>query len=325
MQLLRDYVIEERDEIMDNDIRLIAIGDVERLPGFVKEPLDALMRDSAGNRSMTLCLALSYGGRESIVAAARALGEAAARGALKPEEITEERLTAALQTGGLPQLDLLVRTSGEERLSNFLLWEAAYAELYFTDTFWPDVRQGGALPGAGVVPAAASAASAGRASRSAAPAEAAGAHGASQPGAAGPDRRSSRCRWSAALILWREPLGLRRAGAAGRAAWRCTSTRPSRCAARRARLRVGVIALGVGLTAALYLRARPGAGLGAGGARRGRRRWCCSTRARSRPRARGWALAAFGVFYLGVLCGAAGAPAARRAARARLGAAGDRA
>jgi undecaprenyl diphosphate synthase len=138
MQLLRDYVIDERDEIMDNGIRLIAIGDVDRLPDFVKEPLETLMRDSAGNRMMTLCLALSYGGRESIVSTTRALCELAARGALKPEEITEDRISAALQTGGLPQLDLLVRTSGEERLSNFLLWESAYAELYFTDTFWPD-------------------------------------------------------------------------------------------------------------------------------------------------------------------------------------------
>ena len=137
MQLLRDYVIEERDEIMDNDIRLVAIGEVERLPDFVKQPLDALIHDSAGNRSMTLCLALSYGGRESIVAAARALCEAVAAGELDLDQVTEEKLTGALQTGGLPQLDLLVRTSGEERLSNFLLWEAAYAELYFTDTFWP--------------------------------------------------------------------------------------------------------------------------------------------------------------------------------------------
>jgi undecaprenyl diphosphate synthase len=137
MQLLRDYVIEERDEIMDNDIRLIAIGDVDRLPPFAKDPLDALMRDSAGNRGMTLCLALSYGGRESIVAAARAMAEAVAEGRLTPDDVTEERLTSELQTGGLPQLDLLVRTSGEERLSNFLLWEAAYAELYFTDVYWP--------------------------------------------------------------------------------------------------------------------------------------------------------------------------------------------
>jgi undecaprenyl diphosphate synthase len=138
MQLLREYVIEERDEIMDNGIRLIAIGDVDRLPDFVKEPLEALMRDSAGNRHMTLCLALSYGGRESIVSTTRALCELVACGALKPEEITEDRISSALQTGGLPQLDLLVRTSGEERLSNFLLWESAYAELYFTETFWPD-------------------------------------------------------------------------------------------------------------------------------------------------------------------------------------------
>jgi undecaprenyl diphosphate synthase len=138
MQLLRDYVIDERAEIMDNGIRLIAIGDVDRLPDFVREPLETLMRDSAGNRAMTLCLALSYGGRESIVSTARALCELAARGALRPEDLTEDRFSAALQTGGLPQLDLLIRTSGEERLSNFLLWEAAYAELYFTDTYWPD-------------------------------------------------------------------------------------------------------------------------------------------------------------------------------------------
>ena len=138
MQLLRDYVIDERAEIMDNAIRLIAIGDVDKLPDFVREPLDALMRDSAGNRAMTLCLALSYGGRESILSTTRALCELAARGVLKPEDITEDHFSAALATGGLPQLDLLVRTSGEERLSNFLLWESAYAELYFTDTFWPD-------------------------------------------------------------------------------------------------------------------------------------------------------------------------------------------
>lgn len=138
MQLLRDYVVDERAEIMDNGIRLIAIGDVDKLPDFVREPLESLMRDSAGNRAMTLCLALSYGGRESIVSTVRALCELASKGVLKPEDVTEDRFSAALQTGGLPQLDLLIRTSGEERLSNFLLWESAYAELYFTETFWPD-------------------------------------------------------------------------------------------------------------------------------------------------------------------------------------------
>jgi undecaprenyl diphosphate synthase len=138
MQLLRDYLIEERPEIMDNGIRLIAIGSVDKLPDFVQAPLNDLVRDSAQNQHMTLCLALSYGGRESIVAAARTLCERVKRGELSPEDVTEERFQSAMQTGALPQLDLLIRTSGEERLSNFLLWESAYTELYFTDTFWPD-------------------------------------------------------------------------------------------------------------------------------------------------------------------------------------------
>lgn len=138
MQLLRDYLLEERAEIMDNGIRLTTIGDIDRLPSFVREPLDALVRDSANNRGMILCLALSYGGREAIVASARAFCELAARGLLKPEEVTEARFTASMQTCMMPPLDFMVRTSGEERLSNFLLWESAYAELYFADTFWPD-------------------------------------------------------------------------------------------------------------------------------------------------------------------------------------------
>src|SRR4051812_28163749 len=113
MQLLRDYVIEERDEIMENEIRLTAIGEIDRLPKFVREPLDALVGESAGNGKMTLCLALSYGGRESIVSAVRALAASVASGALLPDGITEQRISASLQTAGLPQLDLLIRTSGE--------------------------------------------------------------------------------------------------------------------------------------------------------------------------------------------------------------------
>ena len=138
MRLLRDYVISERAEIMDNDIRLVTIGDTHRLPGLVREPLDALIRDSAGNRAMTLCLALSYGGRESIVSAVRSLCESVRRGELDPSAVSEELFQSAMQTAGLPQLDLLIRTSGEVRLSNFLLWESAYAELYFTETYWPE-------------------------------------------------------------------------------------------------------------------------------------------------------------------------------------------
>jgi len=138
MRLLREYIIAERAEIMDNAIRLVTIGDLDRLPGLVREPLDVLVRDSAGNQAMVLCLALSYGGRESIVATTRALCESVKRGEISPGDVTEECFQSAMQTADLPQLDLLIRTSGEVRLSNFLLWESAYAELYFTDTYWPE-------------------------------------------------------------------------------------------------------------------------------------------------------------------------------------------
>jgi undecaprenyl diphosphate synthase len=141
MGLLRDYLVEERAEILDNGIRLTTIGDVTRLPAFVREPLDALKADSAHNQRMTLCLALSYGGREAICDAARALAEGVHAGRLRLQDINLLSFGEALSTRGLPQLDLVIRTSGEQRISNFLLWEAAYAELYFTDTLWPDFRR----------------------------------------------------------------------------------------------------------------------------------------------------------------------------------------
>src|SRR5690606_20219487 len=141
MDLLRDYLLEERAEIMENDIRLRAIGDVEKLPPRVSEPLDALIADSAGNRSMVLTLALSYGGRESIARAARRAAELVAAGELDPAHIDPDRFGSLLPTSELPPLDLVIRTSGELRISNFLLWEAAYAELYFSPAMWPDFRR----------------------------------------------------------------------------------------------------------------------------------------------------------------------------------------
>jgi undecaprenyl diphosphate synthase len=138
MQLLRDYCEGERAEIMDNDIRLVAVGEVTRLPELVRAPLDALMRDSAQNKSMTLCLALSYGGREALADAARAIARDVACGKLDPEKVDETCVSAHLSTAMLPPVDLLIRTSGELRISNFLLWESAYAELFFTGTLWPD-------------------------------------------------------------------------------------------------------------------------------------------------------------------------------------------
>jgi undecaprenyl diphosphate synthase len=141
MQLLRDYLVGERAEILDNAIRLEAIGDVERLPAMVREPLDELRAASAANHGMTLTLALSYGGRESIARAVRAAVRDAIAGALSPDEMDIERFGGYLPTARLPPLDLLIRSSGEQRISNFMLWEVAYAELMFVDVLWPEFRR----------------------------------------------------------------------------------------------------------------------------------------------------------------------------------------
>jgi undecaprenyl diphosphate synthase len=138
MRLLQRFVLEERVELNANGVRLVTIGDQSRLPLLVRGPVAALVEATRANRGMTLCLALSYGGRESIVRAAQRLSRAAAAGRLRPEAITEDHVIRALDTHALPPPDLIIRTSGEQRLSNFFLWEAVYAELYFTDVMWPD-------------------------------------------------------------------------------------------------------------------------------------------------------------------------------------------
>jgi undecaprenyl diphosphate synthase len=141
MHLLRDFLLDERSEILDNQIRLEAIGDIERLPPLVKEPLDELRGASAHHRGMTLTLALSYGGRESIARAVRAAIKDAAAGTLRPEDLDVDRFNGYMPTAGLPPLDLLIRTSGEQRISNFMLWEMAYAELVFVEVLWPEFRR----------------------------------------------------------------------------------------------------------------------------------------------------------------------------------------
>jgi undecaprenyl diphosphate synthase len=141
MELLREFLIDERTEILDNGIRLSALGDIDRLPALVRDPLDELCRASAANHDMVLTLALSYGGRESIARAARAAAVEVASGALKPEHLDERRFGSYLPTASLPPLDLLIRTSGELRVSNFMLWELAYAELVFVDVLWPEFRR----------------------------------------------------------------------------------------------------------------------------------------------------------------------------------------
>ena len=134
MHLLAEFLESERGEMMRNGIRLNAIGDLERLPPAVQAKLTEVRAETARNAGMTLTLALSYGGRQDLVQAARIA--AAAKGA----SLEAEDLEAGLWTKGLPELDLLVRTSGERRISNFLLWQCAYAELVFTDVLWPDFR-----------------------------------------------------------------------------------------------------------------------------------------------------------------------------------------
>ncbi len=141
MDLLHQYIHEEHNEIMDNGIRFSAMGELIRLPQFVRTPLKALIEESAANEEMTLTLALSYGGREDILKATRRLAEEVRDGRLDPEEINELTFSSRLSTANLPPLDLVIRTSGELRLSNFLLWEAGYAEFYFTELMWPDFRR----------------------------------------------------------------------------------------------------------------------------------------------------------------------------------------
>ena len=141
MELLYRYVLDEHDEIMDNGIRLIAIGELSRLPAYVREPLLSLVEESSVGRDMTLCLALSYGGREDILQATRRLAEEVRSGRIDPAEINEVLFESRLHTAGLPPLDLMIRTSGEQRVSNYLLWQLAYAEFLFTETYWPDFRE----------------------------------------------------------------------------------------------------------------------------------------------------------------------------------------
>lgn len=139
MRLLYQYTHEERSEIVDNGIRFNCIGDLASLPSVVRLAIEELMAASADNDEMVLSLAVSYGGREELVGAARALAARAVAGEIDPAEIDETLMAEALWTRGLPpDVDLVIRTGGELRVSNFLLWQIAYAELWFTDVYWPD-------------------------------------------------------------------------------------------------------------------------------------------------------------------------------------------
>ncbi len=141
MSLLYEYLQKELEELMDKRIRLRAIGEIEALPDKVYSLLVETMERTAHNREMDLILALSYGGRSEITEAARRFAEECLMGRMKPEDINEASFRTFLQTGDIPDPDLIIRTSGEQRLSNFLLFQAAYSELYITSTFWPDFNR----------------------------------------------------------------------------------------------------------------------------------------------------------------------------------------
>ncbi len=141
MSLLKRFLTRERAEMMENDIRLNVIGDIGRLPEDVRAALDETLRATADNMGLCLTLSLSYGGRAEIVSAVREIARKAAGGELDPESISEATVADHLYTREMPDPDLLIRTSGEMRISNFLLWQIAYSEIFVTDTLWPDFNR----------------------------------------------------------------------------------------------------------------------------------------------------------------------------------------
>ncbi|MCF7676266.1 MAG: di-trans,poly-cis-decaprenylcistransferase [Akkermansiaceae bacterium] len=145
MTLLDRFLREKAKDLDQKNIRLQAIGQLDRLPAKTRALLDSIIARTAGHTAMTLVLALSYGAREEIVSAARSIATEAAAGTLDPNEVDAALFASHLQTAGIPDPDLLVRTSGEMRLSNFLLWQISYAEIVIVKKNWPDFRHGDLL------------------------------------------------------------------------------------------------------------------------------------------------------------------------------------
>lgn len=136
--LLKTFISSELDSLCADNVRLRVIGDHSAFDRSAAEMVDHAIERTATNDGSTLVVALNYGSQNELARAAQRLAGRVAAGEMSPEEVTAEAMEAELDTADLPPLDLLIRTSGEQRLSNFLLWQAAYAELYFTDTLWPD-------------------------------------------------------------------------------------------------------------------------------------------------------------------------------------------
>lgn len=137
-ELMKRYVAADLASLKKKGVRIRIIGRRDDLTPDLAEIVTKAEADTAENTDFNLNIAFNYGGRDELIRAAQSLAEAARAGDLNPSDIDEERLSAALDTAGLPDVDLMIRTSGEQRISNFLLWQAAYAEFYFTDVLWPD-------------------------------------------------------------------------------------------------------------------------------------------------------------------------------------------
>ena len=142
MSLLDRFLDEKAKDLDRQNVRLLAIGQLDRLPEKTRALVERIKARTADHKTLTLVLALSYGGREEIVSAARSLATDAVAGNISPADIDCDLFASRLQTAGIPDPDLLVRTSGEMRVSNFLLWQISYAEMVVVKKFWPDFRQG---------------------------------------------------------------------------------------------------------------------------------------------------------------------------------------
>ena len=141
MRILLSALKSELATMLRHNIRLQTVGGLSTLPTIILDELDRVVEQTASNTGMVLTLALSYGGREEIVAMTRNLAEKVKNGLIHPDHIDASVVNEHLYTADLPDVDLLIRTSGERRISNFLLWQSAYAELYFTERFWPDFKE----------------------------------------------------------------------------------------------------------------------------------------------------------------------------------------
>lgn len=138
MELLNNYLDNEFQEIMENDVKIVFIGERYMLSKALQQKIQFVEDKSKNNKSLTLCIALSYGSRQEILATVKKISKLVKNGDLSEDDISQETISSLLYTKDIPDPDILIRTSGEQRISNYLLWQIAYTELFFTDTLWPD-------------------------------------------------------------------------------------------------------------------------------------------------------------------------------------------